>query len=135
MKKALTIILSLVLALSLTGCLSKKEQASSNSDAGATSAPSGETFNWAMQTTWSSGTMNFWYAKQFAEDVKKMSGGRLNIDVKPDGAVVKAFDTLDAVHNGTVEMAHAWDGYWMVKVWDFGRKCTTKAVLAHRAIC
>jgi TRAP-type mannitol/chloroaromatic compound transport system substrate-binding protein len=111
MKKALTIILSLVVALSLTGCLSEKEQASSNSDS--SSAPAGKTFNWVMQTTWSSGTMNFWYAQQFAEDVKKMSGGRLNIDVKPDGAVVKAFDTLDAVHNGTVEMAHAWDGYWM----------------------
>jgi TRAP-type mannitol/chloroaromatic compound transport system substrate-binding protein len=112
MKKISLMIWVLMLAVSLTGCLSQKQSTSDDGE-GSGSGVSQKTYNFTLQTTWSSGTMNFWFAKQYAEDVKAMSGGRLNIEVKPAGAIVKPFDTLDAVHNGTVDMAHTWDGYWM----------------------
>ena len=43
------------------------------------------------------------------------SGGRLKIDVLPAGAVVKAFDLIDAVSKGTLDGGHAVLAYWYGK--------------------
>ena len=44
-----------------------------------------------------------------------MSGGRLKIEVLPAGAVVKAFDLLDAVAKGTLDGGHGVVAYWYGK--------------------
>jgi TRAP-type mannitol/chloroaromatic compound transport system substrate-binding protein len=44
-----------------------------------------------------------------------MSGGRLKIDVLPAGAVVKAFDLIDAVNKGTLDGGHGVSAYWYGK--------------------
>jgi TRAP-type mannitol/chloroaromatic compound transport system substrate-binding protein len=44
-----------------------------------------------------------------------MSGGRLKIEVLPSGAVVKAFDLLDAVAKGTLDGGHGVVAYWYGK--------------------
>jgi len=44
-----------------------------------------------------------------------MSGGRLRIDVLPAGAVVAAFQVLDAVNDGVLDAAHSVPVYWYGK--------------------
>ncbi|NBR30518.1 MAG: TRAP transporter substrate-binding protein, partial [Betaproteobacteria bacterium] len=44
-----------------------------------------------------------------------MSGGRLKIEVLPAGAVVKAFDLIDAVSKGTLDGGHGVTAYWYGK--------------------
>ncbi len=44
-----------------------------------------------------------------------MSGGRLKIDLLPAGAVVKAFQVLDAVNDGIIDAAHTAPVYWYDK--------------------
>jgi TRAP-type mannitol/chloroaromatic compound transport system substrate-binding protein len=47
--------------------------------------------------------------------VEEMSGGRLKWEVLPAGAVVGAFEVLDAVHRGVLDATHTWPGYWAGK--------------------
>ncbi len=53
--------------------------------------------------------------KPFAEQVEKMSGGRLKIDALPPGAVVPAFEVADAVNRGVLDMAHTCTYYFIGK--------------------
>ncbi len=68
-----------------------------------------------MQTSW--GASNIWdeFAKDYAMRVDQMSGGRLKIDVLPAGAVVAAFQVLDAVNDGVLDAAHSVPVYWYGK--------------------
>ena len=49
--------------------------------------------------------------KMFAERVDKMSGGRLKIETLPAGAIVGAFEILDAASRGLLDGGHYWVGY------------------------
>jgi len=68
-----------------------------------------------MQTSWGAG--NIWqeFAQDYADRVEEMSGGRLKIDVLPAGAVVAAFQVLDAVNDGVLDIAHSVPVYWYGK--------------------
>jgi TRAP-type mannitol/chloroaromatic compound transport system substrate-binding protein len=70
---------------------------------------------WKMQSTWTAADMHQICAQGFADKVEAMSGGRLKIDVLAAGAVVPAFEVLDATHRGILDVAHAWPGYWFGK--------------------
>lgn len=50
-----------------------------------------------------------------ADRVDKMSGGRLKIQTQPSGAIVGAFEVLDATHSGTLDGAHSSSIYWIGK--------------------
>lgn len=49
--------------------------------------------------------------KMYADMVEKMSGGRVKIEALPAGAVVGAFEILDATSRGVLDGAHSWVGY------------------------
>ncbi|MEO1239200.1 MAG: TRAP transporter substrate-binding protein [Pseudomonadota bacterium] len=68
-----------------------------------------------MQTSW--GAANIWdeFAKDYATRVDEMSGGELKVDVLPAGAVVAAFQVLDAVNDGVIDAAHSVPVYWYGK--------------------
>ncbi len=70
-------------------------------------------FRW--QSTWPAKDIFHEYALDFAKKVNDMSGGRLKIDVLPSGAVVKAFDLIDAVSKGTLDGGHGVLAYWYGK--------------------
>jgi TRAP-type mannitol/chloroaromatic compound transport system substrate-binding protein len=78
---------------------------------------SGKTFRWKMVTTW---PPNFPVlqdgAERFAEEVKIMSGGRLQIQVFAGGELVPALQVFDAVSQGAVQMGHGSAYYWAGKV-------------------
>jgi TRAP-type mannitol/chloroaromatic compound transport system substrate-binding protein len=74
-----------------------------------------QTVNLRFQSTWPAKDIFHEYANDFADRVNKMAGGRLKIDVLPAGAVVKAFDLLDAVSKGTLDGGHGVIAYWYGK--------------------
>jgi TRAP-type mannitol/chloroaromatic compound transport system substrate-binding protein len=51
--------------------------------------------------------------RYFADRVRTISGGRLEIEVLPAGAVVPAFETLDATHRRIIDCAHSAAAYWL----------------------
>jgi len=68
-----------------------------------------------FQSTWPTKDIFHEYALDFAKKVNEMSGGKLKIDVLPAGAVVKAFDLIDAVNKGTLDGGHGVAAYWYGK--------------------
>ena len=68
-----------------------------------------------MQTSWNDA--NIWqdFARDYASRVEEMSGGRVKVDVLPAGAVVAAFQVLDAVNDGLIDAAHSVPVYWYGK--------------------
>ena len=65
-----------------------------------------------MQTAVPSASIYFKLLKRYSDRVDKMSNGRVKIEVLPDGAIVPAFEILDAVDKGIVEAGYAWTHYW-----------------------
>lgn len=51
----------------------------------------------------------------FGANVKALTGGEVEIEVLPAGAVVGVSDTLDAVDKGLIEGGFAWTHYWSGK--------------------
>ncbi len=68
-----------------------------------------------FQSTWPTKDIFHEFAADFGKKVNDMSGGRLKIEVLPAGAVVKAFDLLDAVSKGTLDGGHGVVAYWYGK--------------------
>ena len=68
-----------------------------------------------FQSTWPTKDIFHEYALDYAKKVNEMTGGRLKIEVLPAGAVVKAFDLLDAVSKGTLDGGHGVVAYWYGK--------------------
>jgi TRAP-type mannitol/chloroaromatic compound transport system substrate-binding protein len=68
-----------------------------------------------MQTSWPSGDVWQEFAQDYANRVEEMAGGRLKIDVLPAGAIVGAFQVLDAVNDGVLDAAHSVPVYWYGK--------------------
>ena len=91
---------------------------SGNNNAGKVSGTSsGKVFHWKMVTTWPANFPVFQEgAEQFADDVRVMSDGRLDIHVYAGGELVPALQVFDAVSQGTAEMGHGSPYYWAGKV-------------------
>ncbi|MEK7437595.1 MAG: TRAP transporter substrate-binding protein [Pseudomonadota bacterium] len=68
-----------------------------------------------IQTAVPSASIYFELMKRFGGHIDKMSAGRLKVEILPDGAVVPAFEILDAVDKGIVEGGYAWTHYWSGK--------------------
>jgi TRAP-type mannitol/chloroaromatic compound transport system substrate-binding protein len=68
-----------------------------------------------MQTSWPASDIWMDFAREYVERVERMSGGRLKIDLLPAGAVVKAFQVMDAVSDGVLDAAHSVCVYWYGK--------------------
>lgn len=60
-------------------------------------------YEWTFQTSETAGEPQFKIKQQWAENINKMSGGRIKIDILPTGAVVPHNQTLDAVGSGILQ--------------------------------
>ncbi|MGH7753017.1 MAG: hypothetical protein ACREN5_09385, partial [Gemmatimonadales bacterium] len=58
---------------------------------------------WKMQSSWPAGDFHQVNPKGLVEKIGEMTGGRLQVDLQPAGAVVQAFEVLDAVNRGLLE--------------------------------
>jgi TRAP-type mannitol/chloroaromatic compound transport system substrate-binding protein len=72
------------------------------------------TMRW--QSTWPSKDIFHEYANDFGKKVNDMTGGDLKIEVLPAGAVVPAFQLLDAVSKGVLDGGHG------VLVYHYGKQ-------------
>ena len=68
-----------------------------------------------MQTSWPSSDIWQEMAGEYVSRVEAMSGGRIKIDLLPAGAVVGAFQVMDAVSDGVLDAAHTVPVYWYGK--------------------
>jgi TRAP-type mannitol/chloroaromatic compound transport system substrate-binding protein len=68
------------------------------------------------QSTWPSKDIFHEYALDYAKKVNDMTGGELKIEVLPAGAVVPAFQLLDAVSKGVLDGGHG------VLVYHYGKQ-------------
>jgi TRAP-type mannitol/chloroaromatic compound transport system substrate-binding protein len=68
-----------------------------------------------MQGAWGAKDIFNDMAMQYVDRVNAMAGGRLKINYLAEGAVVKAFQVLDAVHKGVLDGAHSVPVYWYGK--------------------
>jgi TRAP-type mannitol/chloroaromatic compound transport system substrate-binding protein len=68
-----------------------------------------------LQTVIPASADEFKMLQKFSQRVDAMTGGRLKIEVLPDGAVVATAEVLDAVDKGLVESGFAWTHYWTGK--------------------
>ena len=76
---------------------------------------SAQTTTLRFQSTWPAKDIFHEYANDFAKKVNDMAGGRLKIEVLPAGAVVPAFQLLEAVSKGTLDGGHGVIAYWYGK--------------------
>ena len=86
-----------------------KRAATAAGAAGALAAPmvaTAQTTSLRFQSTWPTKDIFHEYALDFAKKVNDMAGGRLKIEVLPAGAVVGAFQLLEAVAKGTLDGGH-----------------------------
>jgi len=74
-----------------------------------------KTYKMNIQTGVPNSSLYFKLVEDFGDNLEKMSGGRLEVDVLPDGAEVSAFEILDAVSNGVVNAGYCWPHYWSGK--------------------
>ncbi|MFN3657622.1 MAG: TRAP transporter substrate-binding protein [Pseudolabrys sp.] len=74
-----------------------------------------QTVTLKMQTSWPASDIFTEMAQQYTDRVNSMAGGRLKIDLLNAGAVVHAFQVLDGVHGGQIDMAHTVTVYWYGK--------------------
>jgi len=72
--------------------------------------------NMRWQSTWPSKDIFHEYALDYAKKVNDMTGGDLKIEVLPAGAVVPAFQLLEAVSKGTLDGGHG------VLVYHYGKQ-------------
>ena len=68
-----------------------------------------------MQSSWPASDAFQEMAAQYVKLIEATSGGRLKIDLLPAGAVVGAFQVIDAVNDGVIDAAHTVPVYWYGK--------------------
>jgi len=68
-----------------------------------------------MQSSWTASDIFHEMAGQYVTRVEAMSGGKLKIDLTPAGAIVGAFQVLDAVNDGVLDASHTVPVYWYGK--------------------
>ena len=71
-----------------------------------TAAPiaAGEVIKWRFQSMGVPGMKSYWTYEELVARIKQASGGRLEIQLLPVGAVVGTLESFDAVAKGVVEV-------------------------------
>jgi TRAP-type mannitol/chloroaromatic compound transport system substrate-binding protein len=80
---------------------------------------SAQQHKWKMATSWDGGPLMDIGAKAYAERIKFLTDGRIEIQVFNAGTLGKGLEVTNTVSNGVAEAGHTWMGY------DWGRDKTT----------
>ena len=73
---------------------------------GVTVAPpaQGKVFTWRYQSNANAGTATYWLSEEYVENIKVATGGRLIMELSPQGAIVGSMEIFDAVASAAVEV-------------------------------
>jgi TRAP-type mannitol/chloroaromatic compound transport system substrate-binding protein len=78
-------------------------------------APAPRPIVWKVQSSFPAVAPAHISLVELAKKVEEMSGGRLKWEILPAGAIVPAFDILDAVHKGVLDGGYGVSAYWIGK--------------------
>jgi TRAP-type mannitol/chloroaromatic compound transport system substrate-binding protein len=79
--------------------------------------PAGKVFKWRFQSHWPAASASFKPLKKyFDQDLKEITGGRLQITLHPAGAMLPTKELFDACRKGTVDGGTGSGAYWMTIV-------------------
>ena len=70
---------------------------------------------WKCQTPWELTQWQHKAAQVWAEDIFKISGGRMKVDLFANNEIVPGFECFNAVQRGVLDASHTWAGYWIGK--------------------
>ena len=111
MKKALALLLALVMVLGLAACGGSTESAAPESTApeGESTAPeaSGEDYgeyNWVAAMTVAETTTNYKMVEKFAQLINEKSGGSITVDIYPGGQLGNTTEFTEAVVAGSIDI-------------------------------
>lgn len=68
-------------------------------------------YRWRLQSANPAGTPNIDLLNNFSKKIEDMSGGQMQLEILPSGAIVPPFEILDAVNAGIVEAGQWWPDY------------------------
>lgn len=68
-----------------------------------------------FQSTFVPGTWDFMWGENFVKRINQVLAGKVEIKLEAAGAVVPAFEILDAVNKGVLDGGVGWSGYWVGK--------------------
>jgi len=74
-----------------------------------------QTVSWKFQSTWPAKDIFHEFAQDYVKRVNEMSGNRFKLELLPAGAVVGAFQVMDATNAGVLDGAHGVTVYWYGK--------------------
>jgi len=98
----------------LTAC---GESKNCDSEGSSQTGQSHEVINWTMATTWPPGFQGLGTGAEYlAEQINRLSNGRIKVKVYGAGELVPALQVFDAVSSGSVEMGHGVAYYWKGKL-------------------
>jgi TRAP-type mannitol/chloroaromatic compound transport system substrate-binding protein len=100
------------LGAAAAACLPSNQPAPSGASSGSSTQ---QTMTLKMQSTWGQKDLFHEIFLDWGKKVEEMSANRLKVDILPAGAVVGAFDLIDAVHSGTLDGGHGVPAYWFGK--------------------
>ncbi|WOJ97473.1 TRAP transporter substrate-binding protein [Congregibacter brevis] len=77
----------------------------------------GDTIEWKLVTTWPKNLPGLGHTPEvFAQMVREMSAGRMDVRVYGAGEIVPAFEVFDAVSSGVAQIGHGASYYWKGKI-------------------
>lgn len=80
-----------------------------------TFTPAGAQVKMKFQSTFVPGTWDFIWGENFVKRVNEVLAGKVEIKLEAAGAIVPAFEILDAVNKGVLDGGIGWSGYWVGK--------------------
>jgi TRAP-type mannitol/chloroaromatic compound transport system substrate-binding protein len=67
----------------------------------------GKTVRWRYQSNANAGTQTYWLEEEFVQNLIDATGGRLEIELSPQGAIVGSMEIFDAVASGAIESGNS----------------------------
>lgn len=107
-KRYPVLLLSIVLLFALAGCKVAPVEGDSNA--------SSKKVSWQLATAWPESMFLQEIPKKWAEEVKKASGGRLEIEVHAAGELMGGGEVMDAANMKTIDAYHAATNMWLGKM-------------------
>ena len=99
MKKALALLLALVMVLGLAACGGSSEESA---------APESEseygTYNWTLAMSVAESTTNYKMSQRFAELINERSGGSINVVIYPSGQLGNETEFTEGVIGGSIDI-------------------------------
>ena len=122
-----------LVAGALAACGKKEEVAATPVAAGAPAVKGEEKVRWRMASSFPKSLDTiFGSAEMFAKTVSAMSGGRFEVSIHAAGELMPAFGVIDAIENGTIEMAQTAPYYFTGKDPIFAFGCAVPFGLTAR---